>query len=593
MLLSSNTVDEEQPDEKTPLKDNDGSPERRSAREAFYHTTVRAAVQCKLTHTHYEAGTLPNKIAFPVKHTTKYREVRLSAADYAAFAEETPFTVAVPPETAQDIRVHVSLPLEKGLLGKELKAEPVRLGDALGSHDGKIVAFLQDENENYCGRVHLLAEYDSEEKILQISIRHVSQLRLSEYDDEYTTMVNNMVLGLAMVIFVAAGMLFFTLYVQASVVDSLLFISSLFVVTGLLDIADNPATDKNGHAIYDKEILRIFLIFYMIIGVLVLFKCASVWFNALIKAMVKGIRISGIFGNVDPCFQKNCPKLGRMLPPITTRAAILVIAIFYFMNVLVLRLSENFTWMEAAYFTTNLMTTVGFVTDVSIEKNSTKIYLAIFGPFCTMLFFFFLSQQTEEGANRIKEERRQAVLHGLLSEPEDMIAVAGDTGYVSKFDYLKHVMLTCGNVEVDEMHAIEQRFNMLDLNKDGKIDIDELMPENREDEVVCMHSRSGTMIVEEDSPSTMQTAKEVPSNKTPTKSKMAYSANKLKHASSFSAALAGRKRMNLSNPNTARDERKSYTAVAESIERTVTSPEPTLADGVSNPLQADSASCNF
>merc|ERR1712072_27836 len=103
-------------------------------------------------------------------------------------------------------------------------------------------------------------------------------------------------------------------------------------------------------------------------------------------------------------------------------------------------------------------------------------------PTANLTFFYLLSEYLGEAAKDKQEMKRQAALQGALQQPEDLIALAdfaGD-GTVSKFEYVKFILLHVGDIEHDDMLAIEERFDQLDKDGNGRIEAWELTQQGRQ-----------------------------------------------------------------------------------------------------------------
>lgn len=368
--------------------------------------------------------------------------------------------------------------------GLQMEADPVDVSDAIRDSHGHLVVFLHDENGNYRGRVHMTAKYHQDTEILSLCIKHISQLHLPDSTDSSESMVagrQRMVL-LALFVHVFGGLAFFMLYVKASLVDSLLFIASLIVVTGVTDIMDTHDPRRpDGSLVYDKELVRWFLIFYMIFGVVILFTFVSAYFTYVMHHLNQKLTSMGVCGygsGESACRNYTGGYITGKLGSYIVGALIIFLS-----NSIALTCLEGWTFLDSSYFTVSTMISVGFVDDLKVTTSTGKIWLACWMPLANLTFFYLLSEYLVEAAKDKQEVKRMAMLQGALQQPEDLIALAdfaGD-GTVSKFEYVKFILLHVGDIEHDDMLAIEERFDQLDKDGNGRIEAWELSKKGRTD----------------------------------------------------------------------------------------------------------------
>lgn len=454
-----------------------------------WHTYGAGAVHCRVvcTVSYKEAS---GARTFMTHHSSK-RAVGLFVRDDTAFAKEAPMEFVVPREDdafkcAEEIAgfpedVECALCLEFDHDDNlQMEAEPVDVSDAIKTSHGHLVVFLHDDDGNYRGRVHMEAEYDTASQHLALRIKHVSQLHLPDTKDSSQSMVagRQRLVLLALIVHVGGGLLFFVYYVRANVVDSLLFISSLIVVTGVTDIVDTTDPVRaDGTKVYDREVVRWFLIFYMIFGVVILFTFVSAYFTSVMHHINRQLTALHVFGYGTG--DSTCRRYTMGLVTGKLGSYIVGVLLIFLSNAIALTMMEGWTFLDSSYFTVSTMISVGFVDDLKVASTTGKIWLSCWMPLANLTFFYLLSEYLGEQAKNKQEMKRQAALQGALQQPEDLIALADEAGdgTVSKYEYVKFILLHVGDVEHDEMLAIEERFDQMDRNGDGRIEAWELGPE--------------------------------------------------------------------------------------------------------------------
>jgi len=420
----------------------------------------------------YTPDTVASKVIIRVnkeEQESKEMRVQLCARD-EAFKDEV-FVFHIARTSLEWADLGVELRLEEEEIAIKGEAGDAALTAAMLGGSGHIVVFLYDEEDTYSGRVHLEArQHDS--RRLEIRIRYIAQLQITCEEIEitsgsYSKQTSMLVLAL-LVIQVVLGMLFFTQYMKATFLKSLFFSINILFVTGLTDILDthNPHL-PDGSLTYDRDIVKVFLMFYMAFGITVLFTFLETYFRVFMDKQ---------YERVDEwmCDSKHFRHLS---PSVRNRLRHLSMIMFLFVvSVVAFRILEGWTLLDSMYYSCAVLITVGFIDDYLKPDDLGKIWLIFWMPFSTLYFFYALGDYAESHAEEKRQNRKRQLLRGLLQSPEDLVALAeGDSGSLSRYEYIRFMLLRLGDVEEDDLMAIEKRFDNLDVNGDGMIQTEQMV----------------------------------------------------------------------------------------------------------------------
>jgi len=250
--------------------------------------------------------------------------------------------------------------------------------------------------------------------------------------------------------YVACGVTFFSYYMGAPVLDSIVFIVNLTFFTGLTDIVDYVPDDW----VYSLDFAHMFLVLYTMVGILVLFQFAETYFGKLLDSL---------WENANSVDDSICECTGGRFPYLQskrTRWFIYSLFFLWALGTVVFKQAEGWDWAQSVCFTVATMITTAFL-DVDVDSDVGKWMLICWIPGATLLTAYIMSDYVAFHEKHRSSRKREHLLDSLLQTPGDLLFLADSEGRVSQNAFIKHMLLQLGLVKHDEFSILEERYNGL------------------------------------------------------------------------------------------------------------------------------------
>lgn len=290
-------------------------------------------------------------------------------------------------------------------------------------------------------------------------------------------------IGLAVLVvcvFLLTGTLFFGLVENWSILDALYFSTSTVTTCGIGDLVPQHTASK------------IFMIFYVVMAVLLIGSALGLLAQAALQRHERlREQVLQRLGRTDmtseeeqpasPSGSRVCLWIAAVMAkwdainPIAQRSIVALIALFLILvsTAIFFTQSEGWTILDSVYYAVLVSSTVG-LGDVVAESDSAKIF-SIFLMLCgSAIVATSLTGIAEVFIRHSQHKLAEKILLAQV-RPESLPAMDLDnSGSVSQQEFLEFMLVHMGLVSPEDIAAINKRFEELDRNHSGTLDLDDL-----------------------------------------------------------------------------------------------------------------------
>ena len=135
---------------------------------------------------------------------------------------------------------------------------------------------------------------------------------------------------------------------------------------------------------------------------------------------------------------------------------------------------EEWTFIESVYFAIVTSTTVGYG-DLTPKSKWTRLGAIFYLPLCITIMAKLITQITSIYVDRKMRNRELKYLQKKLTMEDMKRMDIFESGSVKPVEFLAFTMLSTGKVTPKFLKEIMEAFRRLDVNKDGKIDMQDLV----------------------------------------------------------------------------------------------------------------------
>mgnify|MGYP001158631604 FL=1 len=160
------------------------------------------------------------------------------------------------------------------------------------------------------------------------------------------------------------------------------------------------------------------------------------------------------------------PVLRVMFHPLGVITAVILIGAATFHSL------EGVSYLDGVWWAVVTSTTVGYG-DILPETDGGKIFSACYAFFVVGVMGWAVSNIASDAiANKAQHEHE---LRLFTLSARWLAEQGGDKGYVDKVDFIRAMLVARGVIDTDDFNRIASRFDMLDINGDGTLDVADLL----------------------------------------------------------------------------------------------------------------------
>eukprot|EP01080_Neovahlkampfia_damariscottae_P004931 gene4931-8528_t len=273
----------------------------------------------------------------------------------------------------------------------------------------------------------------------------------------------NLAIALAVVfLYVGIGTLFFHLAESVSFVDSLFWASILNSQTQALT---QVYTDSSFEP--TKDISKMFTIFYILAG----FFIVGFTFAEIVEV---------IFEKEDEFFRARMEKRTFTKKKLTLYKLLVIFIIYvvcFFLGVATYFLGEEWSLVDSMYYTIVTSTDLG-ETELHPTKGWTKLMATFLVLSTASLFSFTIGTIAEFIAEKFKQDIADKFFSQKVSKATLADMDANEDGKVSRIEFLEYMLTNCEMVDEDDIKRIHERFEFLDADQSGYLNLDDAQINN-------------------------------------------------------------------------------------------------------------------
>jgi hypothetical protein len=290
-------------------------------------------------------------------------------------------------------------------------------------------------------------------------------------------------------VYVGAGVLFYSLVMRWSVVESLYFSVVTWFTVGYGDL--HP----------DSAVGRIFTVFYSFVGIVLIGSTASMLGEKLLlqqehfilKVKEKVELEQSAFAD-DPsdsdsededsdwcldcrkstnsCFQTTAKKLHFLFAQLYTWRVI-VLVVYLLGGSLIWAYAEDWSFDQALYFSAMTVTTIGYG-DYHPTSDLARLWSIAFITSGVIAIGVIVSSVSESFLKGFQAKSKKRIRAKMTSKQFDVVDSDGD-GFVRWHEYLAFALIEDGVVDAEAINAIHAKFLELDADLDGAIEKQDLV----------------------------------------------------------------------------------------------------------------------
>ena len=133
---------------------------------------------------------------------------------------------------------------------------------------------------------------------------------------------------------------------------------------------------------------------------------------------------------------------------------------------------EGVSYLDGVWWAVVTSTTVGYG-DILPETDGGKIFSACYAFIVVGVMGWAVSNVASDAiATKAQHEHE---LRQFTLSARWLAEQGGDKGYVDKVDFIRAMLVARGVIEADDFNRIASRFDMLDVNGDGTLDVGDLL----------------------------------------------------------------------------------------------------------------------
>ncbi|MES1907563.1 MAG: hypothetical protein MHM6MM_000660 [Cercozoa sp. M6MM] len=318
-----------------------------------------------------------------------------------------------------------------------------------------------DFHAQFCGHVVFTAQLADDK--LRVRVKSCASLRdihATDVSDVASSNRSAVYCSLAVLVYLAIGTLYYATHERLNwgVAKALYFSVTTLTTIGYGDLSPETAGT------------RVFTAIYIAVGVSMIAFALSVVGSRVLEGEEEAVA-KLLAGDVQSSSnEKNKAKKWRARILATLLTMMVVLTVF----ASVIALIEGWRFDKAIYFAIVTLTTVGYG-DVVLHRTGSLLFASVWMIVGTVAIAHCIGQIISLALEQRREQARKRLLTHALAHVEDFrsIDLDGDNK-IDRAEFLTQMLLRLELVGAEQLHEINEQFDMLDRNGDGAITLDEL-----------------------------------------------------------------------------------------------------------------------